>query len=47
LTDTAEAIHRAALISRIEEFEKDPAKFVPAAPVEAPPGMPIGDDFDY
>jgi hypothetical protein len=47
LTDTAEAIHRAALINRIEEFEKDPAKFVPAAPVQAPPGMPIGDDFDY
>jgi hypothetical protein len=47
LTDTAEAIHRAALINRIEEFEKDPAKFVPAGPVEAPPGMPIGDDFGY
>ena len=47
LTDTAEAIHRAGLINRIEEFEKDPAKFVPAAPVEAPPGMPIGDDFGY
>ena len=42
--DTAEAIHRAALIDRIDEFEHDPAKFVPAKPVEAPPGMPIGDD---
>jgi hypothetical protein len=44
LKDTAEAIHRAALIDRINEFEKDPAKFVPSQPVEAPPGMPIGDD---
>jgi hypothetical protein len=47
LTDTAEAIHRAALIERVEEFEKDPAKFVPAAAVAAPPGMPIGEDFEY
>jgi hypothetical protein len=30
-------------IARIEEFERDPAKFTPATPVEAPPGMPIGD----
>jgi hypothetical protein len=44
LTDTAEAIHRAALIDRINEFNRDPAKFVPAKPLEAPPGMPIGDD---
>lgn len=42
--DTAEAIHRAALIDRIQSFEHDPDKFVPAKPVEAPPGMPIGDD---
>ena len=42
--DTAEAIHRAALIDRIQSFEHDPEKFVPAKPVEAPPGMPIGDD---
>ena len=45
--DTAEAIHRAALINRIQEFERDPAKFVPARPLEAPPGMPIGDDEDF
>jgi Met-zincin len=44
LTDTAEAIHRAALIDRINEFQRDPAKFTPAKPIEAPPGMPIGDD---
>jgi hypothetical protein len=44
LQDTAEAIHRAALIDRINDFERDPEKFVPAAPVAAPPGMPIGDD---
>jgi len=41
--DTAEAIHRAAMIDRIEQFEREPEKFVPARPVEAPPGMPIGD----
>jgi hypothetical protein len=46
-TDSAEAIHRAAMINRIEEFQKDPAKFVPVKPIEAPPGMPIGDDGDY
>ncbi len=42
--DTAEAIHRAALIDRIQQFEHDPDKFVPEKPIEAPPGMPIGDD---
>ena len=42
--DTAEAIHRAALVDRIQRFEHDPEKFVPANVVEAPPGMPIGDD---
>jgi hypothetical protein len=47
LSDTAEAIHRAALIDRINEFERDPAKFTPAKPIEAPPGMPIGDDEDF
>ena len=45
-TDSAEAIHRTAMIDRINEFNKDPDKFVPAKPVEAPPGMPIGDDED-
>jgi len=44
---TAEAIHRAAMSARIQEFERDPVKFVPARPVEAPPGMPIGDDGDF
>jgi Met-zincin/Domain of unknown function (DUF5117) len=46
-TDTAEAIHRAALIDRINEFDRDPEKFVPAKPIEAPPGMPIGNDEDF
>ena len=46
-TDTAEAIHRKAMIERIDEFEKDPAKFVPVKPVAAPPGMPIGNDEDF
>ncbi len=41
--DTAEAIHRAAMIDRIRQFQKTPEKFIPAKPVEAPPGMPIGD----
>jgi len=44
LTDTAEAIHRQAMIERIQQFVRVPEKFVPAKPVEAPPGMPIGDD---
>jgi hypothetical protein len=47
LQDTAEAIHRAALIDRINEFERDPQKFVPAPPIEAPPGMPIGDGDEF
>ncbi len=42
--DSAEAIHRAALLDEIERFDRDPEKFVPAKTVEAPPGMPIGDD---
>ena len=47
LTDTAEAIHRAALIDRINDFNRDPEKFIPAKPIEAPPGMPIGDVDDF
>jgi hypothetical protein len=43
-TDSAEAIHRTAMIDRINEFNRDPQKFVPTRAVEAPPGMPIGDD---
>jgi hypothetical protein len=35
---------RTAAIARIEAFEKDPEKFVPASDVPAPPGQPIGDD---
>ena len=45
-TDSAENIHRLALVDRIQEFKKDPSKFIPAKPIEAPPGMPIGDDED-
>ena len=37
--------HRAAALARIAEFERDPGKFVPTPPVEAPPGMPIGEDY--
>jgi Met-zincin/Domain of unknown function (DUF5117) len=46
-TDSAEAIHRTAMVLRIQEFEKDSTKFVPAKPIEPPPGMPIGDDEDF
>ncbi len=35
---------RAFEAARIDEFLKDPAKFVPVKPVAAPPGMPIGED---
>jgi len=42
-SDTAEAIHRAAMVDRIEQFEREPEKFIPAKPIDAPPGMPIGD----
>jgi len=34
----------AYLIHRIKQFQDEPAKFVAAKPIEAPPGMPIGDD---
>jgi hypothetical protein len=35
---------RALEVARIDEFFRDPAKFVPAKPIAAPPGMPIGDE---
>jgi Met-zincin/Domain of unknown function (DUF5117) len=34
----------AYLIHRIKQLQSDPARFVAAKPIEAPPGMPIGDD---
>jgi hypothetical protein len=36
--------YQAYLAHRIREFQSDPDKFTPAVPIEAPPGMPIGDD---
>jgi hypothetical protein len=36
----------AYLVHRIKDFQNDPGKFVAAKPIEAPPGMPIGDDED-
>ena len=36
----------AYLMHRIQQFQTDPAKFAAAQPIEAPPGMPIGDDED-
>jgi len=44
--DPSEGAHRSAALDRIAEFERDPAKFTPAAAVVAPPGMPIGSDSD-
>ena len=32
------------LVHRIKQFQDDPKEFVAAKPIEAPPGMPIGDD---
>jgi Met-zincin/Domain of unknown function (DUF5117) len=34
----------AYLVHRIQQFQMDPAKFVISKPIEAPPGMPIGED---
>ena len=34
----------AYLMHRIKQFQDDPARFVAAKPIAAPPGMPIGDD---
>jgi Met-zincin/Domain of unknown function (DUF5117) len=34
----------AYLTQRIQQFQSDPAKFIVAKPIEAPPGMPIGDE---
>ena len=39
--------HCAANLARIDAFERDPSKFVAAKPVEAPPGMPIGDEDEF
>jgi Met-zincin/Domain of unknown function (DUF5117) len=41
--DTASAVE-AYVVYRIDQFLEDPMKFVVAAPVPAPPGMPIGED---
>ncbi len=44
---SAETVHRAFLTERIHEFQRNPEKFVPAKPVDAPPGMPIGNEEDF
>ncbi len=41
-TDVEDRALHALEVARIDAFFRDPAKFVPARPVEAPPGMPIG-----
>jgi hypothetical protein len=40
------SIIEAYVVYRIDQFLDDPAKFQPAPPVTAPPGMPIGDEED-
>jgi hypothetical protein len=42
-TDQDAAFHQYEA-SRIDAFLRDPEKFVPAKPIPAPPGMPIGED---
>ncbi len=39
-----EAAFQAAMVARIAEFEHDPERFTPAKAIEAPPGMPIGEE---
>ncbi len=34
------------ILQRLAEFDRDPEKFVPAKPIDAPPGMPIGSEED-
>lgn len=45
--DPTENPLEAAIVDRIEQWQRDPAKFTPAKPVAAPPGMPIGDEEDF
>ena len=39
-----ETAFKDAMATRIEQFEREPDRFVVARPLEVPPGMPIGDD---
>ncbi|MGH8290558.1 MAG: zinc-dependent metalloprotease, partial [Steroidobacteraceae bacterium] len=41
-TDLEDRALQVMEVERIDAFFRDPAKFVPAKPVAAPPGMPIG-----
>ena len=43
---TAETSFAQGVAARIDQLLTEPAKFIPAKPVEAPPGMPIGEDAD-
>ena len=45
-SNTEESAFDQAILARIDEFERDSAKFTPAKPIEVPPGMPIGSDDD-
>ncbi len=42
-----EAAFAAEIGARVTLFQENPDKFIPAKPVEAPPGMPIGDDDEF
>ena len=46
-TDPERSAHCQASLMRIESFERDPGKFVPAKAIDAPPGMPIGEDEEF
>jgi len=43
VTDPVEKAHDFHAVSRIRQFEADPARFKPPAPVVLPPGDPIGE----
>jgi hypothetical protein len=43
-TTNEQKAQQAAVLARIDQFLKEPARFTPAAPVPVPPGQPIGDD---
>jgi hypothetical protein len=42
-----QASTQARAIARITDFNRDPAKCIPAKPIKAPPAMPIGNADDF
>jgi hypothetical protein len=45
--DSAQRAHAAFAVAQIEQFQKDPTKFILTMPFEAPDGPPIGTDDDF